>query len=234
MRHLVIGGGGFAQEVAWTLVTALRARGQTSQLLFFDDAVPPGPLRSGLGDVVGPLAQAGEHAHGDQVRLVMGLGLPRTKRAVAERLAPLGLPWETVVAPTALVGPNSRLGEGCYVAAGAVLSVNVRLGRFVTVNVHAAVTHDDDIGDFVTLHPSVHLAGHVVIGDLSELGTGAAVIPGHTLGDATTLGPGAVATRSLPGGGTWVGSPAVALRRPQPAADQSASGDDRRSMTATS
>jgi sugar O-acyltransferase (sialic acid O-acetyltransferase NeuD family) len=233
MRHLVIGAGGFAQEVAWTLCAQLRARGQTSELRFFDDALPRGPLRSGLGEVVGTLGDVRDHVHGgDPVRLVMGLGLPRTKRLVAERLADVGLPWETVIHPTALVGPNSRIGDGCYLAAGAVLSVNVRLGRFVTVNVHAAVTHDDVIGDFVTLHPSVHLAGHVVIGDLSELGTGAAVIPGHTLGSATTLGPGAVATRSLPGGGTWVGSPAVALRRP--AADHSASGDARRSMTATS
>lgn len=233
MRHLVIGAGGFAQEVAWTLCAALRARGQTSRLLFFDDAVPRGLLRSGLGEVVGTLDDVAAHAHGDPVRLVMGLGLPRTKRAVAERLGDVGLPWETVVHPTALVGPGSRLGDGCYVAAGAVLSVNVRLGRFVTVNVHAAVTHDDVIGDFVTLHPSVHLAGHVVIGDLSELGTGAAVLPGHTLGSATTLGPGAVATRSLPGGGTWMGSPAVALRRP-PEPDHSPRDDARRSMTAIS
>ncbi|MCW5890550.1 MAG: acetyltransferase [bacterium] len=232
MRHLVIGAGGFAQEVAWTLDAALRARGRTTELRFFDDAVPRGVLRSGLGEVVGTLAEVTAHTHGDEVRLVLGLGLPRTKRAVVERLADVGLPWERVVHPSALVGPASRVGEGCYVAAGAVLSVNVRLGRFVTVNVHAAVTHDDVIGDFVTLHPSVHLAGHVVIGDLGELGTGAAVLPGHTLGSATTLGPGSVATRSLPGGGTWIGSPAVALRRP--VTDQSVRGDARRSMTATS
>jgi sugar O-acyltransferase (sialic acid O-acetyltransferase NeuD family) len=210
MRYLVIGAAGHAQEVAWSLREAADARGERVECLFFDDRVPAGPLASGLGVVGGGLERVPEHAEGETA-LVMGLGLPATKEAVAARLAPLGLPWATVVHPRATLGPNVEIGAGGYVAAGAILTVNVRVGRFATVNMHCQVAHDGVLGDFVTLHSDVHLAGGVTIGDRSELGTGAIVIPGITLGPATVLGAGCVVVRALAGGGTWVGVPARRL-----------------------
>ena len=59
MRHLVVGAAGHAQEVAWSLHEML---GRKAELLFFDDRIPPGPLASGLGAVVGPLDAIGDHA----------------------------------------------------------------------------------------------------------------------------------------------------------------------------
>ncbi len=214
MRYLVIGAAGHAQEVAWSLREERRARGETADILFFDDHVPLGPLASGLGAVVGEIRHAAEYA-GDGAALVMGLGLPAGKEAVAARLTGLGLPWATIVHPRATVGPNVAIGAGSYVAAGAILTVNVRVGRFATVNMHCQVAHDDVLGDFVTLHPDVHLAGGVTVGDRCELGTGAIVIPGLTLGPATVLGAGCVVVDSLPGGHTYVGTPARVLRRAQ-------------------
>jgi sugar O-acyltransferase (sialic acid O-acetyltransferase NeuD family) len=211
MRYLVIGAAGHAQEVAWSLCERLRGEGAPYELRFFDDRVPPGPLPSGLGDVVGTIDEVRSHAAG--AALVLGVGLPRLKVTLVERLAPLGLPWVTVVHPRATIGPNVELGEGTYVAAGAIVTVNVRIGRFVTVNMHCQVAHDDVVEGFATLHPDVHLSGNVTIGVGCELGTGSVVIPGARLGDWTVLGAGCVAVRSLPGGATYVGLPAQAVTR---------------------
>jgi sugar O-acyltransferase (sialic acid O-acetyltransferase NeuD family) len=208
MRYLVIGAAGHAQEVAWSLVEQRRAAGEPCDLCFFDDALPGGPVASGLGDVVGPIAALADHGQGDDVALVLGVGLPRTKSALVERLAPLGLPWATVIHPRATIGPNVALGEGTFVAAGAIVTVNVRIGRFATVNMHCQVAHDDVLGDFATLHPDTHLSGNVTIGEGCELGTGSVVIPGCTVGAWAVLGAGCVAIRSVPPGRTWVGVPA--------------------------
>jgi len=209
MRHLVIGAAGHAQEVAWSL--ALQSGGR-AEMLFFDDAVPPGPLPSGLGTVVGPLDAIAAHAVVNDC-LVLGVGLPRVKAALVARLAPLGLPWATVVHPTALIGPNSEIGPGGYVAAGAIVTVNARIGRFATVNMHCQVAHDAALADFVTLHPDAHLAGRVSIGEGAELGTGAIVLPGVAIGPWAILGAGCVAVQALAGGATYVGVPARMLER---------------------
>lgn len=213
MRYLVIGAAGHAQEVAWSLGEQLRVAGGSFELRFFDDAVPRGPVTSGLGDVVGTIDQVRDHVRGDEVALVLGVGLPRTKVALVERLAGLGLPWATVVHPRATIGPNVLIGEGGYVAAGAIITLNVRIGRFVTVNMHCQVAHDGILGDFVTLHPDAHLSGNVTIGEGCELGTGSIAIPGVQLGAKSTLGAGCVAVRSLPGGETYRGVPARGAKR---------------------
>lgn len=208
MRYLVIGAAGHAQEVAWTLAERSRVEGRPIELLFFDDRVPPGPLPSGLGTVVGPVDDVGAHVVPGTTELVLGVALPRLKTALTARLAALPLPWTTVVHPSASVAPNARLGAGTYVAAGAVLTVNVELGRFATVNVHAGVAHDAVLDDFATVHPHAQLCGHVRVGEGTEIGAGATVIQGVEIGPLAVLGAGCVAVRTLAGGRTYVGVPA--------------------------
>jgi sugar O-acyltransferase (sialic acid O-acetyltransferase NeuD family) len=210
MRFLVIGAAGHAQEVAWSLREQMRTRGESCEFVFFDDAIAPGRLPSGLGHVVGGLDLVGEHIGDGEVTLVLGVGLPRTKKAVVARLAALELPWATVVHPTAAIGPNVSLDEGSYVGAGAVLTVNIRVGQFATINTHCQVAHDDVLGNFVTLHPDAHLAGNVTVAEGCELGTGAVAIPGVTIGPWAIVGAGAVVVKTLPGDETYVGLPARA------------------------
>src|SRR5262249_60324682 len=147
-------------------------------ILFCAAAVAKGRVASGLGAVVGPLADLRDWTRRADGALVLGIGLPGLKREVAERLAPLRLPWATVVHPSATVGPNCRIGEGSYLAAGAIVTVNCAIGRFVTINMHCQVAHDDVLEDLVTLHPDSHLGGNVRVEDGAELGTGPTRTPG--------------------------------------------------------
>ncbi len=211
MRYLVVGAGGHAQEVAWSLVEHERRRGADCELAFFDDAVPVGALPSGLGAVVGPIDAIADHGDRRGTRLVLGVGLPHLKVQLTERLASTGLAWATVVHPRATIGPNVQIGAGSYVAAGAIVTVNVRLGAFVTVNMHAQVAHDTVVADHVTLHPNAHVAGNVEIGEGAELGTAVAVIPGIRIGAWAVVGAGAVVVDPLEGERTYVGVPARAI-----------------------
>jgi sugar O-acyltransferase (sialic acid O-acetyltransferase NeuD family) len=216
MRYLVIGAAGHAQEVAWSLQEQMRAERRACDFRFFDDRVPRGPVASGIGDVVGTIDDVGAHV-GEDSALVLGVGLPRLKITLVERLAMLRMvPWATVVHPHAIIGPNVELGEGSYIAAGAIVTLNVRIGRFVTVNMHCQVAHGDVVEEFATLHPDVHLSGNVKIGTGCELGTGSVVIPGCHLGEWAVLGAGCAVVNSLPGHSTYVGLPARPLRQHGP------------------
>ena len=211
MRYLVIGAAGHAQEVAWSLREQVAGRGEPCEFSFFDDALfARGPLAVGLGSRRRYDRRGRRDTRGATgVELVLGVGLPRTKVILVERLEPLTLPWTTVVHPRATLGPNVRLGEGTYVAAGAIVTLNVHIGRFVTINMHCQVAHDGTVSaTSVTLHPDVHLAGNVHVGVAVELGTGSIAIPGICVGDGAVLGAGSVAIRSLQGDRRYVGIPA--------------------------
>ncbi len=217
MRYLVTGAAGHAQEVGWSLRKQCVRRGSECSLVFFDDAVSRGPLPSGLGDVVGTLDRVGDYARLGQAELVLGVGLPRTKAAIVERLRGVSLPWATVIHPAAIIGPNVHIDEGSYVAAGAILTVNARLGRFTTINTHCAVAHDAAVGDFATLHPNVHISGSASIGEGCEIGAGAVVIQTVDIGPWAVLGASCTAIASLAGRRTYVGVPARDVQTPPPA-----------------
>jgi len=208
MRYLVVGAAGHAQEVAWSLREQSARRGDACELLFFDDALPPGPLPSGIGSIADGLDGVAAYERRGETQLVLGIGLPRTKSAVVSRLEHLRLPWATVIHPAATIGPNVCIDEGCYVAAGAILTVNARIGRFATVNTHSAVAHEAVVGDFATLHPNAHVCGGVSIGEGCELGAGAVVIQGISIGPWAVLGASCTAIEALTGGRTYVGTPA--------------------------
>jgi sugar O-acyltransferase (sialic acid O-acetyltransferase NeuD family) len=208
MRFLIVGAAGHAQEVAWSLREQEARGGRPCEILFFDDAVPKRKVASELGDVVGTLSDLWGWADRADATLVLGVGLPSLKTAITGRLRALGLPWATVVHPTATVGPNCRIGEGTYVAAGAIVTVNCTIGRFVTINMHCQVAHEDVLEDLVTLHPDTHLGGNVRVEEGAELGTGSIVIAGLTVGARAVLGAGCTVVRSLPGEATYVGIPA--------------------------
>ena len=132
--------------------------GERVEFSFFDDAFSRGPLPSGLGegryDRRGCETCAGRPG-GDWCS---AWGCP-DQVVLHERLKPLMLPWTTVVHPRATLGPNVRLGEGTYVAAGAIVTLNVRIGRMVTINMHCQVAHETvQSGQLSTLHPDVHPA----------------------------------------------------------------------------
>jgi len=220
MRYLVIGAAGHAQEVAWSLREQLNGRGGDGELFFFDDGLATGPVTSGLGMIVGGLDAVAAHAAGTASRLVLGIGLPKVKRAVVARLSGLGVPWATVIHPRAIIGANVSIAEGSYVGAGAIITVNVRIGRFATINMHCQVAHDDILENFVTLHPDVHLSGNVTLREGAELGAGAIVIPGVDVGAWATLGAGCVAVKSLAGDQVYVGLPARAPERQPRAGDR--------------
>ena len=212
MRYLVIGAAGHGQEVAWSLREELRALGEDDcEIAFLDDAVPSGDVACGIGPVIGGVELALREAARANTRLVMGVGLPRTKAAIVERLNVPEHVWTPVVHPSATIGPNVTMGVGSYVGPGAVLTVNVHLGRFVTVNTHCLVAHGGAIGDFASLHPDVHLSGEVSIGAGCELGAGAVVIPNLTVGEWAVLGAGTVAIDHACGERTHVGVPAREL-----------------------
>jgi sugar O-acyltransferase (sialic acid O-acetyltransferase NeuD family) len=177
-RILVVGAGGFGREVvawlrdAWPLWRG-RIGGFLSddlgRLAGFDVGVPM------LGTVADYSPREGDY-------LVLAIGVPYTRRRIAESLVSRGGRFLTLVHPKAVVADNATLGEGCVVCPYAVVSDSARVGTCVLMNYHTSLGHDAYAGHYSVLSPYSTLGGGARIEDEGFLGLHASVGPGITLG----------------------------------------------------
>lgn len=138
------------------------------------------------------------------VHIAIGNNLSRQKEAGAwghERLM-------SVVHRAAVVSVFSRIGSGCFVAAGAVIGPSAQVGMCVIVNHGAVIDHDVEVGAFSHIAPNASLGGHARLGQRVLIGSGAVVLPSIVIGDDVVVGAGSVVNANLQGPGTYAGVPA--------------------------
>jgi sugar O-acyltransferase (sialic acid O-acetyltransferase NeuD family) len=113
---------------------------------------------------------------------VLAIGIPGTRRKVAEELLSKGCRFLSVIHPTAIVAPTAVLETGSVICPYAIASDSVRVGRFALLNYHSSLGHDATVGDFAVLSPYATLGGAAVLSDDGFLGLHASIAPDRTVG----------------------------------------------------
>ncbi len=202
-RILIVGAGGFGREVflwaqdAWP--------GEVSKISGFLSAEIDHTAKCDcLLPVVGDPA-AFEPAAGDA--LLLAIGIPRVRRAVAESLLARGAEFLTLVHPTSIVAPSARIGTGSILCPYAIVSDSASLGRFALVNYHASLGHDAAAGDYAVLSPYATLGGHAQIESDVFMGMHASVGPGKRVGARSKLSANSCALADAPADSIVFGVP---------------------------
>ncbi|HEU0134713.1 MAG TPA: acetyltransferase [Allosphingosinicella sp.] len=135
-----------------------------------------------------------------------GLRLRLTQRCAGARFA-------TVLAPTAIVDPTARLGEGAAICDFVMINSLATIGRHFQANYYSHVSHDCVIGDFVTFSPRTSCLGNVHVGDGVFVGAGAVIRNGSAgrplrIGEGAVIGMGSVVIADVPAGARVIGNPA--------------------------
>jgi len=148
-------------------------------------------------------------------QLVIAVGSPGDRRAVAERLQ--RIPAGKIIAPSALVGPGCEIGDGAILCDNTIVTASAVIGKHFHSNIFSYVAHDCVIGDFVTFAPRVSCNGRVHVHDGAYIGTGAVLREGKpnkplVIGVGAVVGAGAVVLNDVAPGTTVVGMPARPLR----------------------
>jgi sugar O-acyltransferase (sialic acid O-acetyltransferase NeuD family) len=210
---LIVGAGGHGRGILEILRAVAAAAGAACPVAgFLDDdpyvlAATPGGL-----PVLGNLDEA-PRLIGSGHRFLIGVGEPRIRSAVADRLAKNGAVFATAVHPSAVLYGDVSVAPGCVIGAGVIVAAGTRLCDHVLLNLNATVGHDCLLERFATVGPGANIGGNVTLGEGAFVGLNGTVVPGRSLGSASQLGAGSVLLEDLEAGCIAFGVPARVVGR---------------------
>lgn len=190
MKIGLIGGGGFAKEVAEIAeLNEFQIAGY-----FSDDP------SSSQWKYLGGLSEARNYKSDMTFAFCIGAvnsdGLARRAKII-KSLQDDGLTFETLISPKAVVSKGVKLGFGVIVAHSVVLSVDSEIGNFCILNTSAVIGHDAIVGHNSILAPLCFLGGKVQVMHNVLIGPHSSVLEGRTVGENSVIGCGAVVHRSV-------------------------------------
>lgn len=192
---ILIGGGGHAKVV----IDCIRSAGG-HVMGILDDGIAVGTdiLAVPVLGKVSDYSKYPEHAY------VIAIGNNTIRRCIAETLR---VNWCTVIHPSAVISPYSKLGKGTVVMPKAVVNAGAEIGEHCIINTGAVVEHDNLIGDYVHISPAAILGGTVSVGERTHIGIGASIKNNISICSCCTIGAGAVVVKDITTPGTYVGVP---------------------------
>ncbi len=209
----IYGASGFGREVAWLIQEYNESKGIYKAVCFIDDNKN---IQGKMVNGIEVLDVNTASTRFPKAFVTFGIGMPKIRQAIVEKLANLDFKFETIIHPSVRYSQLVKIGEGSIICAGTILTVNIVLGKHVHINLNCTVGHDVIIGEYTTISPGVHVSGCVRIGKRVFIGTGAVIINGTqasplTKGDDVIIGAAACVTRSISEGQTVVGVPAKSI-----------------------
>lgn len=203
MKRLALyGAGGHGKVVA----DAALESGLWDDIVFFDEACAS--VRSSRWPVIGDfevLLKQVKSFHG----VVVSIGENATRKHFFLKLQEFGgVPFASVVHPSAVISRFASIDVGSVVFANSVINIDSVLGRGSIVNTGAVIDHECQIGEFAHISPGANLAGNTSVGDCSVVGIGACTKQGVVVGDNCFVGAGASVVSNIPDNVVVVGNPA--------------------------
>lgn len=130
---------------------------------------------------------------------------------LVRRLLAAGVRVPPIVASTATVARNAKLGNGATIMEHAHVGAGTVLRDAVIVNSGAIVEHGAGIEDGAHVAIGARLAGTSHCGTRALVGAGAVVLPGIRIGADAVVGAGAVVARPVREGTRVAGVPAQVI-----------------------
>jgi len=152
-----------------------------------------------------------------EAEFVIGFADPKLRKAKTVQIQSDGFGLFSVIAPTAIVGHDVKLGAGCVLSDYSIITCDAVIGEGFHLNIYSYIAHDCVVGDYVTLAPRVCVNGRVHIGNNVYIGTGATILPGSDdnpiiIGENSIIGAHSLVTKDVAPNTTVIGAPAKPIK----------------------
>jgi sugar O-acyltransferase (sialic acid O-acetyltransferase NeuD family) len=152
-------------------------------------------------------------ARGTDASVIVALGNPVARLALAKRVTDSGLSLLNAVHPTAAIASTASLGRGNFVGIGAVVCAGARVGDNCVLNNGSMLEHDSILADGVQLAPRSVVAARDTIDRGAFVCVGATILSRLRVGAYSVVGAGALVNRDVPAGVFVAGAPARMIER---------------------
>lgn len=206
-KLIVVGAGGFGQEVIWAAKN-FNAVHPTYDVLGYCDDDPDKKGEAIYGYQVLGSPQEADAGMREKPCFVCAIGSNMERSHTVRHVLALGWLPVTIIDPSVIVAEGVTVGDGTYVGAGSILSPYARIGEHVIINHNCSIGHNSVLGGFSQVSPGGRVSGESVLQEGATLGSNAVVAPGKTVGRYATIGACSFALTDIPDGATAIGIPA--------------------------
>lgn len=122
------------------------------------------------------------------VAVVIGIGFPKAKRKVFEKIKDNGNEFPSFIANNAWLSKSVSVGKGVILYPGVSINYETMVEDFVIMNMNCAIGHNCYISKFSALAPGVNLAGFTKLEEAVDMGIGSATKQNIIVGSDAVIG----------------------------------------------
>lgn len=199
MKKGIIGAGGFAREVYWSLNPIER-----NDTVFFVDDV----YWDDSNEKILPLSLF----EFNKYEVIVAVADSKHRQRLVEQL-PKKTKFFTHIHPSAqILADDVIIGEGSIICSGTILTTNIVLGKHSQLNLQTTIGHDCVIGDYFTTAPGAKISGNCDIGKRVYFGTNSSVREKIKICDDVVIGLNGGVVKNIYESGIYVGVPVTKIR----------------------
>ncbi len=199
MKKAIIGAGGFAREIYWSLPVVERL----NAVFFIDDI-----YWNDSNNLVLPLSKFDP----SEYEVVVAIGDPKDRFDMVQKLPKETKYFTHINSSVLILDPNIEIGEGSIICAGCILTTNITIGNHAHLNLQTTIGHDCKIGNYFTTAPGAKISGNCEIHDCVYIGTNASIKQKLTIGDNIIIGMNSGVLKNIVEPGVYVGTPSKKIK----------------------
>lgn len=123
----------------------------------------------------------------------------------------MGYKLINLISPTAIIHPETTVGDNCFIGHYTVISPDAKIGNDVIIGGSCMIGHDVIIGDHCFFSHGVSVAGSVSIGSCSYLAISSIVRNKVSIGKECVIGAGAIILENTEDRSVYLGEPGILL-----------------------
>ena len=121
--------------------------------------------------------------------------------------------FATIIHPSVVTAPDSKIGYNTLVMPYSVISCAVKIGNHCIILPNSVIAHDSTVRDYCCIGSNVSVSGNVTIGSGCYIGSGVKIRENISIGERTLVGLGSNVISDIEECVIAVGNPARVLRK---------------------